>query len=242
MDAVGDEVLSIDKVSTLLCQRLITDCKRLEKVIDETKGVIAQVEKELRSKRYDIAADKASAKRELDREVQNLKNQQAQYASKTRELTYFQGVMAALENDSLEESCLICLDDMKMDNQQLCVTKCGHVFCAPCVLDYLKAPYPNPKVCPKCRELVKGEEIMRVDQKTHAEMVKVEKGKSVSKEQLEKCGSKVSAIIERLKKIQKDNLNAKVILFCQFRRLANIIYTTLKDNGVSVARGKWFAL
>ena len=221
-----------------MCQRLVATCKQLEGDIHETKAVIAQVEREIRRNQFELPADKAKAKRELDREVENLKMTQGQYASKTRELAYFQGVMLALENDSLDESCLICLDDLKMENQQLCVTKCGHVFCVPCVVDYLAAPYPNPKVCPKCRELMKREDIMRVDPKAHAEKVKTEKAeKAVDKEQLAKCGSKISAMIKRMKKIKQENPNAKVILFCQFRRLANIIYSTLTDNGVSVVRG-----
>ncbi len=243
VSAAGDAILSIDAVSNLLCQRLIDTCAKLQDEITETQNIIVEVRRELSRNRFDTPADKQRVKRELDRELETLGKKQTELDFKNRELYYFKGVMNALEKDSLDESCLICLDELRME-QNLCITKCGHVYCVNCVTSYLAAQFPTPKVCPKCRQILKREEVMMIDPQTAAARMNSEKSEGnaaeevVDKEQLAKCGTKIAAMIRRLKQIKEENPSAKIIIFCQFRRLANIINSTLDENSVSVARGE----
>ena len=241
VSAAGESILSVDAVSDLLCKRLIDTCQNLNDTIIETKIIIKKIEQEISRNRFETPAEKQRVKRELDREKEALDTQSNEYEHKTRELHYFKGIMHALQKDSLDESCLICLEELRTE-QRLCITKCGHVYCVTCVDAYLAARFPNTKVCPKCRQELKREDVLMIDPQNASKMnpKKSEEASAEEKEQLAKCGSKITAMINRLKQIKEENEGAKVILFCQFRRLANIIFSTLNDNGISVARGNSF--
>eukprot|EP00899_Mesostigma_viride_P012116 jgi/Mesvir1/20905/Mv07979-RA.1 len=54
----------------------------------------------------------------------------------------------------LEVQCSICLDVIK----QMSSTRCGHVFCAPCIGEALS----KSKTCPTCREKLKPKDVHRV--------------------------------------------------------------------------------
>ena len=53
-------------------------------------------------------------------------------------------------NDDEKWKCPICLDDLK----QPVVTQCGHVFCYPCITEWLRRGQAGENVCPCCHGAV----------------------------------------------------------------------------------------
>ena len=58
-----------------------------------------------------------------------------------------------LKNKNLTNECSICCSNI--NNNEVCLTKCGHLFCYDCI--YKSIDYNNK--CPTCREKLNIEEL-----------------------------------------------------------------------------------
>ena len=155
---------------------------------------------------------------------------------KSREADYFQRLLIALEKNSLEDTCLICVDEMDVTDRPLGITTCGHVFCIECIKDYVasRAKY-GPCKCPKCSSALMPNSIVQY----------MEKPKEAEKEDVAmageddidaKYGTKLAVMMKHMKQLKIDNPDYKIIIFCQFRRLAKLIFKLLVDMDISVVR------
>ncbi len=61
------------------------------------------------------------------------------------------------KNEPLQNSCAICLDQVK----QPLATFCGHIFCKYCILKWLDAN-TNNKICPVCNSKISKDKLIRL--------------------------------------------------------------------------------
>ena len=64
-----------------------------------------------------------------------------------------QKILYLTKSNKKENKCPLCLENF--DNNSI-LTLCGHLFCIDCIFNHLK----NSRYCPKCRNLIKPEEII----------------------------------------------------------------------------------
>lgn len=121
-----------------------------------------------------------------------------------------------------EETCGICLGEIGED--EIGVTKCGHIFCYQCI----KAIIPQKHQCPYCKKGLKDNEIY---------MISYEKPKAVTAEQsqeikgknelINKVGTKLANLIYLIKSSDKHT-----IIFSQWDDLLRKVGDVLDEYGI----------
>lgn len=120
------------------------------------------------------------------------------------------------QGSSEEEECSICLTEIAEDN--IGVTKCGHIFCYSCLNMCLK----NKKQCPNCRTVLQEKnDVFKIS-------YQVKKDKDVNKSKLiDKVGTKLANMIYFLK-----NNDHHTIIFSQWHNLLNIVGEILNSYNI----------
>lgn len=112
--------------------------------------------------------------------------------------------------------CPICLDDVKKDN--FGITICGHIFCYSCINSYSNCNLKNELKCPKCRTLMKSNNIFKID--NNNSLFKLSEYNNHYLSNL--IGTKLNFILNYCSKII-ENKNIKVILYSQYYSFLNKI-------------------
>jgi SNF2 family DNA or RNA helicase len=122
-------------------------------------------------------------------------------------------------DDEDDEQCAICLSDISEDN--IGVTKCGHIYCYECIKSYVSGKHQ----CPFCRKPVKDNELY---------LISYEKKKDVqTKEMQDKIalistvGTKLANLIYYIK-----TSNKHTIIFSQWDDLLRKVGDVLNDYGI----------
>jgi SNF2 family DNA or RNA helicase len=126
------------------------------------------------------------------------------------------------EDEDEEEVCGICLGEIPEDD--IGVTKCGHMFCYECI----KTIIPQKHQCPYCKKGLKDNEIFMIsyERKKKDEGIKQEiKDKN---ELINKVGTKLANLIFFLK-----NSDKHTIIFSQWDNLLKKVGEVLNDYGIS---------
>ena len=124
-------------------------------------------------------------------------------------------------DDEDDEICGICLGSIKEDD--IGVTKCGHMFCYECI----KTIIPQKHQCPYCKKSLKDNEIFMISY----ERKKKEEEKQEIKDKNElinKVGTKLANLIFFLKSSDKHT-----IIFSQWDDLLKKVGDVLDDYGIS---------
>jgi hypothetical protein len=83
----------------------------------------------------------------------NLKNENKVNNNNLKNENKIKKILYLKKSDKKENKCPLCLENF--DNNST-LTLCGHLFCIDCIFNHLK----NSRYCPKCRNLIKPEEII----------------------------------------------------------------------------------
>jgi hypothetical protein len=141
IEAAGESVLTTDQVSQLLYKRLIQTIDTCIVTIAELKNDLKVQKRFLQLDEFETAQKRVSAINEFERTKNRIVEEDILLKRKQRELDYFRGVMSALERNTMDDVCLICLDQMDAQKTQLSITHCGILKhnIRPCVLRRLYA-------------------------------------------------------------------------------------------------------
>jgi len=96
---------------------------------------------------------------ELLKKIKNFIMKKFNYKNEKKVNDYFenknkiQKIFHLTKSNKKENKCPLCLENF--DNNSI-LTLCGHLFCLDCIFNHLK----NSRYCPKCRNLIKPEEII----------------------------------------------------------------------------------
>lgn len=171
------------------------------------------------------------------------------YASSLRSCRFLESVMQqATSKQGLD--CGICLHPLCAP----CVTPCAHIFCASCIEQCLK----SQQECPQCRAPVRGRsQLSMLKSSVHgagpvqggdasanldhpcSDAVAGSEGDCCRESQADRpiqepeFGSKISALVTRLKAIQR--VNEKAVVFAQWQDLIFKIHAALTKFGVPAA-------
>lgn len=160
-----------------------------------------------------------------------LKDNELGYEGKKNTFNFFNNVMNRIKNTAKindnnnndlnddVEICGICLDEIPEND--IGVTKCGHLFCFNC----LKHSLNNKKQCPYCRLNIKSDEYY---------LISYEKKKNIINNEFEgkiklinKVGTKLANLIYYLKKNDKHT-----IIFSQWNDLLVEVGKVLDNHGI----------
>ena len=139
-----------------------------------------------------------------------------------RNLNYTQSVFKVISEPEGNE-CKICYDNIPADD--LSLLPCSHVFCYPCVM----AAISRSCDCPLCRQSLKngGSDVFRIvsEQKVSSNLPGILKKIDISK-----YSSKMIALCKYLIELIESDQDSKIILFLQYKDLANFISMTFEKE------------
>ncbi|CAE7266617.1 mus-41 [Symbiodinium natans] len=152
-------------------------------------------------------------------------------SSSQRSLQFFQRTLAAARGDASSEqrSCSICLEE-DLQEEDLSITTCAHVFHTACLHDAMKI-FGN---CPECRQKLGKSDVTRLAAELEAPNPgRGPKSRGSSKETKEidqKAGSKLAVIAAHLKRVHASG--EKALVFCQWEDLKRCVSAALDASGV----------
>ena len=122
------------------------------------------------------------------------------------------------DSDEVEE-CGICMDDIPEDN--IGVTKCGHIFCYDCLKTILNTAHK----CPYCNRSLGDNDIFMMNYEVTRKITNPEMKKKM--ELINEVGTKLANLIFYLRAEDKHT-----IIFSQWDDLLHKVGKVLKDNGI----------
>ncbi len=108
-----------------------------------------------------------------------------------------------------ESNCPICLENIKQDN--FGITICGHIFCYSCINSYSNCNLKDELQCPKCRTIVKSNNIFKIDKNNKLFELSEYNNHYLSN----LIGTKLSFILNYCYQISQ-NKNVKIIIHSQY--------------------------
>jgi len=136
-----------------------------------------------------------------------------------------------------DRTCAICLEeDCPLDS--LGILPCAHIFHVECLREALRA---NP-ACPHCRRAASLREVSSLQLQLHPPEDEEDNVVGDQRAQQEFSaaqlvhGTKLAAVARRLACIQRDDPQAKALVFVQWQSLEGKVARALQDHGVPVLR------
>jgi len=131
---------------------------------------------------------------------------------KENNITYFK----TLVTDSNEITCCVCLSIIKKSN--MCITKCGHMFCHECILETIL----HKNECPACRQIIASKDLYKIHHFPE---------KNDRSQIIECYGSQIYNIIKTITHIIK-NANDKyeqIIIYTSIEKIIDVLPDILKN-------------
>uniref|UniRef100_A0ACD5YSF4 Uncharacterized protein n=1 Tax=Avena sativa TaxID=4498 RepID=A0ACD5YSF4_AVESA len=132
--------------------------------------------------------------------------------------------IAVISLDLADFDCPICLSPPS----KTVITSCSHIYCQTCILKILKS---SSSRCPICRRSLSKEDLFIAPEIQHPD----EDG-SGSLGSDKPLSSKVQALLELLKRSQKEDPSSKSVVFSQFRKMLLLLEGPLKRAGFNILR------
>jgi SWI/SNF-related matrix-associated actin-dependent regulator of chromatin subfamily A3 len=132
--------------------------------------------------------------------------------------------LASLVDDGEDFDCPICLSPPA----KTVITSCTHIYCQTCILKILKS---SSSRCPICRRSLSKEDLFVAPEVQHPD----EDG-SGNLDSDKPLSSKVQALLELLKRSQKEDPSSKSVVFSQFRKMLLLLEGPLKRAGFNILR------
>ncbi|CAJ1351070.1 unnamed protein product [Effrenium voratum] len=148
-------------------------------------------------------------------------------ASTQRSLQFFERTLAAARGEASaeERSCSICLEE-DLQEEELSITVCAHVFHSSCLQEVVK----HFGTCPVCRHKLTGKNKITALAAELAHKERGRRGAAKPKPELAtKEGTKLAALAAHLQDISRSE---KVLVFCQWEDLKRRISDALGSSGV----------
>ncbi|KAI9164398.1 hypothetical protein H9P43_008249 [Blastocladiella emersonii ATCC 22665] len=131
-----------------------------------------------------------------------------------------------------EFSCPICFDSPEKNEEVAMTMPCGHLYCVPCSMQLRSL---DGSRCAVCRAHVDAFSRTRMGGDAKADGDAASASAEQAAADARKYGQKVLALIKYVQRVVAQDPTAKLILFCQFRRLAKLISQAFHTLGVENA-------
>lgn len=171
--------------------------------------------------------------RALERECDNEQATLSEMAQHFTELLLFERSVAEVEESY---SCPICFEDVK--SKDCCIAPCAHVACLKCWEQCLK----RDARCPLCRcslRLCQVHPMIKTPAQDiqHTESHGVQRlglhmHRDASTEQFATFGTKVKCIVDTIQQIWVTQIDAKILVFCQWEPLRITIELAFRSLGI----------
>jgi DNA repair protein RAD5 len=161
--------------------------------------------------------------------------------------TFGANVLKQIQDEAFVE-CPICSEEPM--NEQA-VTACWHSACKQCLLDYIENQRDkglSPR-CFNCREPIDSKDIFEVIRHDNFEYASpksikmspsIRNSPSMPRVSLRRIGSnasaKISALVNHLKELRKEDSSAKTVVFSQFTSFLDLIEPALKRDHITYMR------
>ncbi|XP_048555056.1 putative SWI/SNF-related matrix-associated actin-dependent regulator of chromatin subfamily A member 3-like 1 [Triticum urartu] len=132
--------------------------------------------------------------------------------------------LASLVADGEDFDCPICLSPPSTT----VITSCTHIYCQTCILKILKSASSR---CPICRRSLSKDDLFIAPAVQHPD-----DDESGSLESDKPLSSKVQALLELLKRSQKEDPSSKSVVFSQFQKMLILLEGPLKRAGFKILR------
>lgn len=144
-----------------------------------------------------------------------------------------------------QKKCLLCLENILEQHDEIAVLTCGHSFCVPCI-DRLKAIHRargRTKIaCPTCRQKSQRVEVglTRVAPGSAAEKAKgeekVEKEKQERLAAEEDFSTKIKGVVSLLMELEQKEPTMKAVVFSQWNQFLTMLEHALTASDISFVR------
>ncbi|KNE71189.1 hypothetical protein AMAG_15850 [Allomyces macrogynus ATCC 38327] len=123
-------------------------------------------------------------------------------------------VLETLVRNDTPVECPVCLDSIK-PAAPVVITHCGHVFCELCTAQI------KTRGCSICRSPLTGADAT----------LRIARG-DAQEPKVDKYGTKLAALTRYIQRVTNADPTAKLLLFCQFKRLSTLLRHALVDLGI----------
>ena len=138
--------------------------------------------------------------------------------NKNKSINYYKSFIEIIKNKNVleNEMCNICLNNI--DELNLGITNCYHLFCYDCICQVIKSSKTlgTASNCPTCKTKISSNNIYLINK--------------TMKEEVNKYGTKIEYIINYIKKSK----NKYRIIFSQWSRLLINVGKILEENGIKI--------
>jgi hypothetical protein len=226
-NAVNNSVSSLEDIQVEIKKMYFGDYEKALENYTKCKNKIITLEEEIKEMKdkkktelimYQDAINDLSENKIKIIDLERIKN------GKEQSVEYYKSFIELLSNvEKIEQiNCVICLSEMDQDD--IGITFCAHMFCYSCISTIVKES--NPK-CPMCQKRLEINKIFSIDKKVVEE--EKEENKDNEEENLrESIGTKLSYIVKYIKKTP----NKYRIIFSQWDYLLKEVGKVLSKNGI----------
>lgn len=121
----------------------------------------------------------------------------------------------------MSDECSICLSEF----DHPVITPCGHVYCRPCITQYIEAAKPPPAQCPLCRRHLFVNKLLEaaVDEEGDDDDANGKTNDPFHDIVVDVSSTKINAVLKELKGIERDFPDEKTVVVSQFTSLLSIL-------------------
>jgi SNF2 family DNA or RNA helicase len=220
-ETLSDDDIEIDQEETCINNK----SGKPFTITDENNTEILKIIGNKRWMEKRVTLDIMYQKREKENEKQNIllckyNNNRVSYEFYSTVIDKINKTRNKSENDDEEvEICIICLDDINENNIGL--TSCGHLFCFNCIRDYVL----KSSKCPKCSKKIFGKNLNQISYEMKKKDINPDlKDKN---DLIDKIGTKLGNLIFFLK-----SNNKHTIIFSQWEDLLIKVGSVLDNYGI----------
>ena len=206
------DFVSVEEAQKRMCERKEEDINRLEEqLLKQMAHIQEMLELDPEMNIYRLKANLTCTENAL-KSAQN-------------SLNYFQRVFKAIGQPDANE-CRICLEKIK--ESSLSILPCSHLYCYECIAPYVQ----KSNDCPLCR--------CKVSQISEVYRIRIKKEEDLPDTLVEldtsKYSSKLIGLYRYITNLIRTDQNARIILFLQFKDLADFMEKSFKELKVECVR------
>jgi len=200
-------------------KQALMNCQTLEEIntgmIDYNIKIVEQYKEDLNKCNNDLQENNIS-KTKLEALLNKKINLLDNIKKTETTIKYFKEVIPKMNSENNElENCVICLN--KIEDDQICITSCGHIYCYECI--YKSILVKNE--CPTCRACIKT-----------ADIIKVSSTKNKIENIINKYGTKIGNLIKYLQNLLSTT-DERCIIFSQFDTLLSKVGKILTEYNIN---------
>lgn len=200
-------------------KQALINCQTLEEIntgmIDYNINIVKQYRDDLNKCNNDLQENNIS-KTKLETLLNKKINLIDNIKKTETTIKYFKEVIPKMNSENNElENCVICLN--KIEDDQICITSCGHIYCYECIYKSILVK----KECPTCRACIKADDI-----------IKVSSTKNKIENIINKYGTKIGNLIKYLQNLLSTT-DERCIIFSQFDTLLSKVGKILTEYNIN---------